>query len=83
MTKGSLTMNAFCFLFFHLPIISSHYLFKANNYIIIIIIIVINIVIIIIIIVMLINITVTVVLEKSSSKQGIQAAWSTPIHHVK
>ena len=44
--------------------------------------------IIIITIVILINITSRVILEKSrgggeSSKQGIQVAWSTPIHHVK
>ena len=41
----------------------------------------------IIIIVILININVTIILEKSSvgesSKQGIQVAWSTPIHHIK
>ena len=41
----------------------------------------------IITIVILININVTIILEKSSvgesSKQGIQVAWSTPIHHIK
>ena len=67
-------------------------MFKPNNYIItIIIILVITIIVIIIItniiiIVMLINITVTVTLEKSSwesSKQAIQAAWSTLIYHGK
>ena len=39
-----------------------------------------------IIIVILINITGRVILEKSkgdSFKQEIQAAWATPIHHVK
>ena len=44
------------------------------------------IIIVIIIIVILINITGRVILEKSSGgefKQGIQAAWSTPIHDVK
>ena len=50
------------------------------------IIIIIIIIIITIVIIMLIKITVTVILEKSSgggSKQGIEAAWSTPIHDVK
>ena len=51
------------------------YLFKPSNCIITII-----------ITIMFINITVMSVLEKSSgesSKQGIQAAWSTPVYHVK
>ena len=43
-------------------------------------------IVIVIIIVILINITDRVILEKSSGgefKEGIQAAWSTPIHDVK
>ena len=51
------------------------YLFKPSNCIITII-----------ITIMFINITVMSVLEKSSgesSKQRIQAAWSTPVYHVK
>ena len=54
---------------------SSYFLFKPSNYTITII-----------MGIMFINITVTGVLENQageSSKQRVQAAWSTPIHHVK
>ena len=78
---------------------SSCYLFKSNNYIITTIIVVLLSLLWLLLfwyncynwykqftIVILINITGTVILEKKvreSSKQGIQAAWSTPIHHLK
>ena len=64
----------FCISVFFLFCLSSfYYLFMPSNYIITII-----------IAIMFINITVTGILEKSSgesSKQGIQAACSTPLHH--
>ena len=72
--------------FFKDYMLFSCYLFKPNNNIITITVIVFTIIIvtiiIIIIIVMLINITVAVILEKSSGGE-FQAAWSTPINHIK
>ena len=64
-----------CFVFFLFSLSTSYYLFMPSNYIVTII-----------ITVMFINITVTVFLRnqmRESSKKGIQAAWSNPIHQVK
>ena len=67
---------------------SSYYLFKSNNYIITTIIIVLLSLLWLLLLQLLFWLILPVELflrnqVGESSKQGIQAAWSTPIHHVK
>ena len=67
---------------------SSNYLFKSNNYIITTIIIVLLSLLWLLLLQLLFWLILPVQLflrnqVGESSKQGIQAAWSTPIHHVK
>ena len=66
---------------------SSYYLFKSNNYIVIIIIVLLS-----LLWLLLLQLLFWLILPvelfsrnqvSESSKQGIQVAWSTPIHHVK
>ena len=76
------------FLLFKFYLSSSYYLFKSNNYIITTIIIVLLSLLWLLLLQLLFWLILPVELflrnqVGESSKQGIQAAWSTPIHHVK